>query len=114
MRAFRHHIATFLLLCFVRVLLPESAILALHRHAHTEKEEAHLPRHRGDKAVLTTKHQHCAVDHLYDVPFQPAAELTLTPVVYQYAQPEGDMQASVWTNTLPAATFLRGPPALRG
>ncbi|GAB2948141.1 hypothetical protein GCM10027048_11280 [Hymenobacter coalescens] len=111
MRAFRTHIATFLLLCFVRVLLPESAILALHRHEHTEKEEAHLPRHRGDKAVLTTKHQHCPVDHLFDVPFQPSAELTLEPVVYTYAQPEGDARQSVWAGTAPGTARLRGPPA---
>lgn len=112
MRAFRSHIATFLLLCFVRVLLPESAILALHRHAHTEKEEAHLPRHRHDKAVLSTKHQHCPVDHLFDVPFQPAAELTVPAPFFAYAQPTGTAQASVWADTTPAAAWLRGPPAL--
>ena len=111
MREIRSHIATLLLLCFVRVLLPESAILALHRHEHTEKEEARLPAHRGDKAVLSTKHQHCPVDHLFDVPFQPAAELTIPVPFYSYARPEGTAQQSVWADTAPEAAWLRGPPA---
>lgn len=110
MRALRSHIATLLLLCFVRVLLPESAILALHRHEHTEKEVAHQ-RGRHDKAVLTTKHQHCPVDHLFDVPFQPAAELTVPVPFYAYARPEGAAQQSVWADTTPEAAWLRGPPA---
>ncbi|RTQ53630.1 hypothetical protein EJV47_02520 [Hymenobacter gummosus] len=110
MREIRSHIATLLLLCFVRVLLPESAILALHRHEHTEKEVAHQPGQR-DKAVLSTKHQHCPVDHLFDVPFQPTAELTVPVHFYSYARPEGAAQESVWQNTTPAAAWLRGPPA---
>ncbi|GAB3827887.1 hypothetical protein [Hymenobacter jeollabukensis] len=111
MRDFRTQLATLLLLCFVRVLLPESAILALHRHAHTEKEEARLPAHHGDKAVLSTKHQHCPVDHLYDVPFQPAAELVGPTAFYTYARPEGEARQSVWAATAPAPAWLRGPPA---
>ncbi|UYZ58629.1 hypothetical protein [Hymenobacter latericus] len=109
MRAFRSQLAILLLLCFVRVLLPESAILALHRHQHTEKEAAHTGR--GYKALLTAKHQHCPVDHLFDVPFQPTPELVLQPVVHRYAPLKAEPYQSVWQSTTPAAAYLRGPPA---
>jgi hypothetical protein len=99
-----------LLLCFVRVLLPEATVLALHRHAHTEKEAAHVGK--GYKALLTAKHQHCPVDHLFDVPFQPAPELVLTPVVHTYAPLKWAHGQSVWEHTAPRASYLRGPPAV--
>lgn len=109
MRAFRSRIALVLLLCFVRVLLPESVILALHQHGHTEKEVAHTGR--GYKALLTEKHQHCPVDHLFDVPFQPSPELAWQPVVFTYAAAVGEVEQSVWRQVVPAAAYLRGPPA---
>ena len=108
MHAFRSYIATLLLLCFVRVLLPESAILALHRHSHTEKEVAHSGK--GYKALLSEKHQHCPVDHLFDVPFQPVPELQLQPVVHTFAPLPRALGQSVWGHASPATAYLRGPP----
>ncbi|WP_400192520.1 hypothetical protein [Hymenobacter sp. B81] len=109
MSKLRSHIALLLLTCFMRVLVPEAWILALHSHQHTEHEVA---REQPDaKAQLSEKHQHCPVDHLFDVPFQPTAELTVPHPFYSYARPEATPQESVWDNTTPAAAWLRGPPA---
>ncbi|GAA4378528.1 hypothetical protein [Hymenobacter koreensis] len=109
MHTLRSRLALVLLACFMRVLVPEAWILALHTHQHTEREAAH--EGRGAKALLTQKHQHCGVDHLYDVPFQASSELVFLPVQVRYAPLSSQAQESVWATTAPTAAHLRGPPA---
>jgi hypothetical protein len=110
MQTLRSRIALILLACFMRVLVPDAWILALHEHEHTTREHAHEGLTKG-KTLLSAKHQHCGVDHLYNVPFQPSAELVFVPVVAAYAPLEHATQHSVWDNTVPATRCLRGPPA---
>lgn len=106
----RHHIALVLLLAFVRVLLPDELLLALHAHEHTEREIAH--EGKGHKAVVTAKHTHCPTDHLFNAPALPAPafEFGVVPPV-RFAQPGSEAVASLWPGRLVETLCLRGPPA---
>lgn len=104
---FKTHIATFLLLLFVRVLTPEIAVLEMHTHEHTQDE--HGKKEAGFK--LDTKHNHCHTDNIYNIPFVPAygalaqvSELTFTDT-YSTGYP------CIWKFTYPNNTESRGPPA---
>ncbi|WP_310393032.1 hypothetical protein [Hymenobacter sp.] len=109
MQALRSHIALLLLLCLTRTLLPEAWILALHSHEHTSEEPAQKPafRHKG-KALVSAQHQHCQVEHLYDVPFLLSAPV----VVPQLVRP--CFAASVVPTVAPAPWLARRPAQLRG
>ncbi|MCB2378728.1 hypothetical protein LGH70_14090 [Hymenobacter sp. BT635] len=109
MHALRSRLAILLLLCFTRVLLPDAWILALHSHEHTLEETAPPPGVSKAKAVLSAKHQHCAVDHFFDVPFQAAVPLEFT-LFTSYQAPKAESVASVWRAAAPATADLRGPP----
>ena len=111
--ALRSHIALLLLLCLMRTLLPEAWVLALHAHEHTTNEPAQAPvfRHKG-KALVSAAHQHCPVDHLYDVPFLAGAPLlTPAPLVRPCfaTTPVPTVATAPWIARQPAQ--LRGPPA---
>ncbi|SHI34363.1 hypothetical protein SAMN02745146_0595 [Hymenobacter daecheongensis DSM 21074] len=108
MRAFRSQLAVLLLLCFVRVLLPDGWVLALHAHQHTEREPE---RPKAAKATLTAKHQHCHTDHFCTLPFQTVARLEFG-VGARYCRPQAVPRVSVWAKDTPTALLLRGPPAL--
>ncbi|WP_100338549.1 hypothetical protein [Hymenobacter chitinivorans] len=99
-----------MLLCFTRVLLPDTWVLALHAHQHTTEEAAQQPGAPKGKALLSAKHQHCAVDHFYDVPFQAATPLEFT-LFTGYAAPTTERGTSVWLATHPSTADLRGPPS---
>lgn len=106
MPALRSYIAFVLLTCFMRVLVPDAWLLALHSHQHTEQEVA------VKKApLLSAKHQHCSVDHFYDVPFQPSTLVVLVPISPTYARGWLMPQQAGWRHTSAATTYLRGPPA---
>lgn len=107
MSALRSYIALVLLTCFTRVLVPDAWLLALHAHKHTEQEVT------GKKSpLLSAKHQHCSVDHFYDVPFQPSALVALVPISPTYAHAWLMPELLGWRHTFAATTYLRGPPAL--
>lgn len=113
MYALRSHIALLLLLCLTRTLLPEAWMLAMHAHPHTTDEPAQAPAFRTKgKALVSSQHQHCAVDHLYDVPFLPSAP-TLMPVPAVRgcfaSAPVPTVATAPWIAHQPAQ--LRGPPA---
>ena len=110
MHTLRSRLALLLLLCFTRVLLPEAWILQLHAHEHTTEEPAPIPGIFKDKAVLSTKHQHCAVDHFYDVPFQPASPVELPVPVATYQAASATPATSVWLSAKRPTADLRGPP----
>ncbi|UOQ73676.1 hypothetical protein [Hymenobacter cellulosilyticus] len=99
-----------MLLCFMRVLLPDTWVLALHAHEHTKEETTQLPGSTKGKALLSAKHQHCAVDHFYDVPFQAASPLEFA-FFTSYAAPTTERGTSVWLATSPSTADLRGPPS---
>ncbi|WP_140467884.1 hypothetical protein [Hymenobacter nivis] len=109
----RQFCAAFLLLCFVRVLLPEAWVLALHAHAHTTAEparRAHLGPAKG-KALLSSQHQHCHEDSLYDAVFQPAAPVVVPGPRHSAVVGLRRLFApSVWAEAVAAQRCLRGPP----
>ncbi|TGE19641.1 hypothetical protein [Hymenobacter elongatus] len=111
MQALRSQVAILLLLCFTRVLVPDAWILALHAHQHTAEEVTESSVPGKTKAVVSAKHQHCAVDHFYDVPFQASLPLEFALSI-SYAAPVAASGASVWLATAPTTANLRGPPAL--
>lgn len=77
--------------------------MALHQHEHTEHKTP------GDDLKLSTKHQHCHVDELYNSDFTSPAfsfELKLNPAENCYVLP----YSVAWKFTYPHNTYLRGPP----
>ncbi|UOQ54440.1 hypothetical protein [Hymenobacter cellulosivorans] len=110
MHALRSRLAILLLLCFTRVLLPDTWVLAMHAHQHTTEEATQQPGAPKGKALLTAKHQHCAVDHFYDVPFQAASLLEFT-LFTSYGVPAAEQGTSVWLAATRLTADLRGPPS---
>ncbi|WP_324679392.1 hypothetical protein [Hymenobacter sp. GOD-10R] len=108
----RSWLALVLLLCFVRVLLPEAWVLSLHRHQHTTEEPTQAPGALHGKQVLSAQHLHCDVDHFYNVPFQPAPFLELKERVLQaYQRATAVALIRAGEVTPPAIDYLRGPPS---
>ncbi|WBO84411.1 hypothetical protein [Hymenobacter yonginensis] len=112
MQTLRSRLAILLLLCFTRVLLPEAWVLNLHAHEHTTEEPTQLPGADKGKALLSAKHQHCAVDHFCDVPFQPAMAVQLPEVFRAYQRSVATPVTAVWRADLCRPADLRGPPSL--
>ena len=110
--ALRSHIALLLLLCLMRTLLPETWVLEMHRHEHTTDEPVHAAASRQKSQAMVSKaHQHCQVEHLYDVPFLPSTPLPLpAPVVRPCfaTTPVPTVATAPWIARQPAQ--LRGPP----
>jgi hypothetical protein len=111
----RQLLAWWLLLLLGRVLTPEVAVLRLHSHAHTTAEPAFAKttHARPIKALLTTKHQHCHTEELYQLPFAPATLVELPAPVRQLAYATYRPQAPVCRQAhLLDGACLRGPPTL--
>ena len=109
MQALRSHLAILLLLCFTRVLLPDTWVLALHGHGHTAEISPAAGRPTA-KALLTAKHQHCQTDHFCALPLPLSYAWQFgRPAGYQ--RPGATPQGSVWQRPAPLARLLRGPPA---
>ncbi|MBC8081909.1 MAG: hypothetical protein H7Z21_01750 [Hymenobacter sp.] len=111
MQTLRSRLALLLLLCFTRVLLPEAWVLHLHAHQHTTEEPAQAPGALKGKTVLSAQHQHCGVDHFYNVPFQPARPLELPLLFAAYAPTDPEAETSVWRSATSPTADLRGPPS---
>ncbi|AII51676.1 hypothetical protein [Hymenobacter sp. APR13] len=112
MQTLRSRLAILLLLCFTRVLLPEAWVLNLHAHEHTTEEPTQLPGSFKNKALLSAKHQHCAVDHFCNVPFQLATTVQLPEVFRVYERSVATPVTAVWWADLCRPADLRGPPSL--
>ena len=107
MVASRSFIACFLLICFVRVMVPDTWLLALHAHEHTTHEVIHK------KALtISAQHQHCSVDQFYNVPFQLSAVRVAFARSAAHALRWMMPQQSVWNETVLTACYLRGPPVV--
>jgi hypothetical protein len=105
----RSHIALMLLLAFVRVLVPDELLLALHPHRHTEHEVAH--EGKGLKAIVSAKHVHCPTDHLFNAPALPAPTFVFgVRVPTRFARPRAEEVTSHWAGRLVQTLCLRGPP----
>ncbi|MGV3639691.1 MAG: hypothetical protein ACO1NZ_04170 [Adhaeribacter sp.] len=102
--------AIFLLFVLLRVLLPDSLILALHRHTHTT--ENHLDHHLGEEQV-DVQHIHCETDHLFHNSFYVLPQTLSWLVFPSHPSVYPGHFAAVWKFTFPNNTLLRGPPALR-
>lgn len=111
MQKLRSRLALVLLLCFVRVLLPDTWILAMHAHTHTTDEPTEHAGWPKGKALVSAKHQHCDADNFYSAAFQTPAPLELPRPVVQYARPAAvPLVATAATAPTPTAD-LRGPPS---
>lgn len=108
----RPYLAMVLLLCFVRVQLPEAALLGLHAHRHTEHEDTQRPGRVKGKTLVGTQHRHCHAEQLFDTAFQPAAPLRV-PAPAAAARPYAGLRCPA-TCALAArpgrCPALRGPP----
>lgn len=115
-RLLRPYLAVFLLLCFMRTLLPEAWVLALHGHQHTTEEPAfaHAPGSQAGKqrVVFTSKHTHCHEETFYNVPFQAARPVQLPQprVQLRYQQLAAPLVLASSAAAL-RRSALRGPPA---
>ncbi|TXK51946.1 hypothetical protein FVR03_02355 [Pontibacter qinzhouensis] len=105
MQQVKSYIALFLLLLFVRVLLPDGLLLSLHTHEHTSHEvpcDAH-------KAQVDKKHTHCDIEDLFGAPFQPGVvAVEFLPLIHASTQPGS--QAANWQRCAVSHAYLRGPP----
>lgn len=106
-------VAWWLLLLLGRILTPEAAVLRLHGHTHTTVEPAQTAANKASgNAFLTTRHQHCDVEHFYNAPLQVVDTLGVAPPRYAAVYLAHRLLATVGCLTgawqQPA---LRGPPA---
>ncbi|GEO02800.1 hypothetical protein AAE02nite_04640 [Adhaeribacter aerolatus] len=109
MSAYSKFISFFLLAVFFRVLVPDSLVLALHRHTHTQEVKLNHP---AAKHQLGEKHIHCPVEHLFDSSFYHLPPAVTWPAIQ--TPPKTHLQdfSSIWKFTFPNSICLRGPPSL--
>ncbi|GAA3958612.1 hypothetical protein GCM10022407_02310 [Hymenobacter antarcticus] len=102
-----------LLVCLTRTLLPEAWVLALHPHTHTAEEPARAPafRHK-DKALISARHQHCDIEHFYNVEYQTIAPALLPAprIAPRYRAALALPPVRAVAGELLFARSLRGPP----
>lgn len=112
MRKLRSRLALVLLLCFVRVLLPDTWVLALHEHTHTTDELAHTKAWPKSKALFSAKHQHCNADQFFKSAFEPAPGVQMpTPAASCFTDLVVAAGAAPQVSAPFATPQLRGPPA---
>ena len=102
----KNYIAIFLLLLFVRVLVPDAAVLALHAHEHTE--DVHQKMDTGFK--LDKKHAHCQTDSLFNSPYSPGLAAKIAAPIITFTDTYSVNHSYIWKFTFPNNTDLRGPP----
>lgn len=98
----KSYIAYLHLILLLRVLMPDTAVLALHEHEHTEDKPT-------SGVIISKAHVHCEVDELFNGSFLSSdfsVELALAPQSGCYLQP----YSFAWKFTFPNNTYLRGPP----
>jgi hypothetical protein len=105
---FKKPVSFLLLLLFIRIMLPEKAILELHRHKHTE--HGHLKNDIGYQ--LDTKHTHCPIDELFHSCFVPERFPIILSSVLIFTDIYSANHTYFWKFTFPNNNYLRGPPAV--
>ena len=106
MYQFKNYIAFFLLLLFVRVLVPETMVLALHAHEHTQ--DVQEKNDTGFK--LDKKHSHCHTDDFFHTPYSPAPATQAFASIITFTDNYSANHSFIWKFTFPNNTELRGPP----
>lgn len=105
--------AWWLLMLLGRVMAPEAAVLSLHVHHHTVHEKVRPATRNafGRQAKLSTQHQHCHTEQLYNAPFQPTLPpaVPLPRVQPVYSTHHALIAPCPARHLLPGAA-LRGPP----
>jgi len=104
---FTRCISLLLLLLFVRVLVPDTLILALHQHTHTV--EKRLDTRWGDKQIAT-KHIHCPTDHLFHNTFYTLPAAVVLLLMPEHRSSYKPSFQAVWKFTFPNNRLSRGPP----
>ena len=105
MHRFISYIALFLLLLFGRAMVPDSLMLRLHNHGHT----IHLPQQDQKQPHIEKKHSHCAVEDIFDAPFQPSLQL-LTFARFAHTPQHTTGYYAGWQKNFLSHVDLRGPP----
>ncbi|TGE05357.1 hypothetical protein [Hymenobacter fodinae] len=111
MRTLRSRLALVLLLCFVRVLLPDAWVLALHSHEHTTEEPTQSVKWPKGKALLSAKHQHCDVDQFFKEAFQTPEPLALPAEATSYLPVTATLRLLTGVSAFTPTAGLRGPPS---
>ena len=107
MYKFSSYIACFLLLVFMRLMLPDDLLLNMHAHTHTEHEHTSAAdRHTHE---LDVKHTHCQIENVFNSPFQPEPAFVLT-LPLQHVSVYSSSNSFAWKFTFPNNIQLRGPP----
>jgi len=104
----KNHIAYFLLLLFVRVMIPEQGLLQFHSHEHTEE----MPVKKNTGIKLETKHQHCHIDQLFNASFAPTQTVVIKAILIPFSDTYSANHSYIWKFTFPNNTDLRGPPVV--
>src|SRR3712207_5905879 len=95
-----------MLLLFVRILIPDAAVLALHANEHTE--DVHQKMDNGFK--LDKKHTHCHTDNLFNSPFSPGLTSIIAAPVITFTDTYSANHSYIWKFTFPNNSDRRGPP----
>ena len=107
MRNLRNISAYLLLLLFMRVMVPDKVLVALHAHTHTEhKQQDERQPH------LDGQHTHCPTAELFNTPFQPSETLVEFNTPLALVDSYQNSYAFIWKFSYPHTASPRGPPAL--
>ncbi|QHL88098.1 hypothetical protein GU926_11910 [Nibribacter ruber] len=107
MRALRNISAYLLLLLFMRVMVPEKALVMLHAHAHTVHTN-----HDERTLHIDVKHTHCPTAELFDAPFQLSDHRVYFAAPTAWIDNYLSGYACIWKFSYPQTAPSRGPPAL--
>jgi hypothetical protein len=106
----RLRVTSFLLLVLLlRVLLPDSLILALHRHTHTTEKQLDNP---FGKEQVDVQHIHCETDHSFQKSFYVLPTALALPAFIDHRTAYQAHFPAIWKFSFPNNTRLRGPPVL--
>ena len=94
------------MLLFVRVLVPETTVLALHTHEHTQ--DVQKIKDTGFK--LDKKHTHCHTDNFLNTPYSPVPATQIFAPIITFTDAYSANHSYIWKFTFPNNTELRGPP----
>lgn len=106
MSAFSNYIASFLLVIFARVMVPDALVLELHAHQHTE----HAVPTDQYAAVLDHEHVHCSIEQVFHAAFNTVS-FSLDPAPLAWSDTYTANLHPVWDFSFPQSINLRGPPA---
>lgn len=106
-RNLRNLSAYLLLLLFLRVMVPEKVLVALHAHAHAEDKP-----HDENRPHIDKKHTHCPTAELFDTPFHSTETLVSFSAPLPLVDGYLGGYAFIWKFSYPQTASPRGPPAV--